>query len=409
MLGCDSDAGKEYSSKSAPAIKNLKGKYIRTVRGPISSDELGFTSMHEHTLFRSMPGVLESAKIYDAETLLKSAVLSAPEPVPENFFPEEGHPITLKNRGYLQHHYPHGEKVFELSEKLMADEIADFVSIGGQSILDCSVPYERGDPNIIKNISEKTGANIIMSTGVNSAYIVPKKYKKMNVSELVAFFEKEIYEGIDNTSIVAGNIKLLVDGKSLSGADELAADGTFMKALEAASSASANTGAPVMIHSYHLSEEEFTTLLVAAKGFGMPYGRLIFSHFDTMIRELRFEEILNDPKALSLNLELGRRAMDLGSTLSFDLLGADWSNGAGLAEHNDVYALAAISQYVKEGYADSLVIGTDTWNRLSTRRFGGHGMSHLLNYIVPTLLKFGVSEQDVAKITTLNPARLLAF
>jgi phosphotriesterase-related protein len=182
-----------------------------------------------------------------------------------------------------------------------------------------------------------------------------------------------------------------------------------MKALEAASSASANTGAPVMIHSYHLSEEEFTTLLVAAKGFGMPYGRLIFSHFDTMIRELRFEEILNDPKALSLNLELGRRAMDLGSTLSFDLLGADWSNGAGLAEHNDVYALAAISQYVKEGYADRLVIGTDTWNRLSTRRFGGHGMSHLLNYIVPTLLKFGVSEQDVAKITTLNPARLLAF
>lgn len=410
ISGCDDNSVSRRSDVTSN-IRNTEpqGKYIRTVRGPMSSGDLGFTSMHEHTLFRSMPGPLESLKIYDAETMIKAAVLADPDPVPDNFFPEEGHPITLKNRGYLQHYYAHGAGVFDLNEELMTSEISDFVGIGGESILDCSVPYERGNPDVVRRISEVTGANIIMSTGVNSASIVPKKYKKMSVPELVEFFESEILEGIDDTNVKAGNIKLLVDGKSLSGVDELSKGGSFMRSLEAASIVSANIGAPVMIHCYHLSEEEFSLLLSSAKSFGMPMERLIFSHFDTMIRELRFEKILNDPSALSLNLDFGRKAMDLGATLSFDLLGADWSNGIEAAEHNDSYALAAISQYVREGYGNRIVIGTDTWNKLSTRRFGGHGMSHLLNYIVPTLKRFGVSEKSIESITHLNPARLLTF
>lgn len=408
LLGC-SKGETNPSYKRISPVKNIKGKHVRTVRGPMLPGNLGFTSMHEHTLFRPTPGPLKSLKVYDAETIVNASVLMAPQPVPDNYFPEKTHPLTLKNRGYLQHHYPHAEKVFELNEELMTDEIKDFISIGGQSILDCSVPYERGDPSVVKRMSEQTGANIVMSTGINSAAIVPKRYKNMNVAEIISFFEKEIHHGIDGTGIQAGNIKLLVDSKSVSGEDELTSNGTFMLALEAASNVSANSGAPVMIHSYHLSQQEFSLVLTAAKMFGMPAERLIFSHFDTMIRELRYEKILNNPKSLSINLDLGRRAMDLGSTLSFDLLGADWGNGVGLAGHNDAYALAAIAQYVREGYGDRLVIGTDTWNRLSTRRFGGHGMGHLLNYITPTLLKFGVTQENLGEITHHNPARLLAF
>lgn len=383
---------------------------IHTVTGEITPEKLGFTSMHEHVLFRDTSSPESTKGVYDEETEKEGAILLAPEPVPGEFFPEENNPITLKNIGYLKYFYPAAENAFSLTEDLMSEEIKSFVSLGGRSILDCSVPYERADPIAVKRLSESTGANIIMSTGLNSSVMIPKKFKKMSSRELADFFEQELCVGIDNTAIVAGNIKLLVDGDRVVGASQLTENGSFLKGLEAASKASSNIGAPVVIHAYMLSTEEFQRFFSKAKHFGMPLNKVILSHFDTMIRELRIKSLVSSPESFSLDLDLGRIAMDNGVTLSFDLLGAQWSDYTlGLAPQYDLYSLSAISQYVKEGYEDHIVVGTDTFNRLSTRRYGGHGMSHLLNYVVPTLVNAGVPESSVKKLTETNPVRLLAY
>jgi hypothetical protein len=80
----------------------------------------------------------------------------------------------------------------------------------------------------------------------------------------------------------------------------------------------------------------------------------------------------------------------------------------GAAPDYDIYPLAAMYQYIQEGYADRIVIGTDLWTRISTRRYGGYGMIRLLNFVVPTLRKYGVSQEHIDQITVHNPARLLA-
>lgn len=412
LSGSGRKAKKDSQANNPTQPKSTNtGKAVRTVRGPMAPEELGFTSMHEHALFRPTPGPVEAVKTFGTDVLGMAADLIKPDPIPKSFFPQKNNPITIENRGYLYYHFANAEDAYGLDEGLMTGEIGEFAAIGGKSILDCSVPYERGNPEIVRRISEKTGVNIVMSTGVNLASMVPKRYRKMNVAQMIGFFEKELNEGIDHTDIQAGQIKLYVDGKKYIGRDELKPDGVFMTGLEAAANVAANTGAPVTIHVYDLDQEEYTFLLSQAKKYGMPMDRMIFAHSDTMVRkEMFLEKILKDPECLSLNLEPCRRALNQGVVLSFDLLGTCIADTrAGHTSMDDAFALASISQYLREGYADQIVLGTDTWIRLNTRRYGGHGMIHLINYAIPTLLKYGTSQKDIDRVTIDNPARLLAF
>ena len=413
VAGCES-VGQVVGATSyrvpAPA---LTGKVIHSVRGPISPLQLGITSMHEHVILGddSDPDEGDPLQIYDQETLQKMMHFAQPEDVPESFFPQgPDHPITLENRAYLEHYYHKAEGAFALDEPLMTAEIGDFKKQGGQSILDVSITNERGDPRTIRHMSEVTGVNIMMSTGINSHVLIPKKYKVMSEPELIAFFEKELNVGIRDTGILAANIKLLAEGPDTDLPPSR--DETLIRALKAAANVSRNTGAPVTVHCYALGDEEFDGLLKTASAAGMPKDRMTIAHFPTELRPMQYEALLNDPDKLKPNLDIGYRAMDDGFILSFDLFGAGeaWKDtGDGQVPNDDLIALAAIYQYAKRGYADRIVLGTDVWTRLGTRRFGGRGIAQLLNYVVPTLKKYGVSQADIDQIMIQNPARILAY
>lgn len=395
-------------SFAAPPAKSLdNGKRIQTVGGPMPPSDFGFTSMHEHILLKSIPRNREEAlEIWDEETL-SGSILLTPPPVPENFFPEPGHPITIENRGYLRDYYSHGEKMFELGEQLLLAELRDFAKVGGRSILDVTVPHERGNPETIREMSEQTGVNIVMSTGLNSTDILPKRYKNMDVPELIKFMEGDLSEGIDDTDVKAGQIKLLVDAPDIGG--EGAGGEYFRKGLEAAANISKNSGVSVTIHVYMFSDTDYRELLSTAKRFGAPPERVVLAHFQTSIREMRVEKLLKQPESFALMLDFGREVMDQGFTISFDTFGALWADTQlGAAADYDIYPLAAMYQYIQEGYADRIVIGTDLWTRISTRRYGGYGMIRLLNFVVPTLRKYGISQEHIDQITVHNPARLLA-
>lgn len=403
--GQDSQLGASTSRK-APA----GAKTVRTVRGPMEPGLLGLTDMHEHVLRDSVPNMAQALLMFDAKTIKEQAMLADPEPVPSRFFPEKGNPIVLRNRGYLRDHYANGEDQFLLDEELMTGELRDFAALGGRSILDCSITFERGSPLTIRRMSEQTGVNVVMSTGINSHVLLPKKFKAMDVKELAGFFEKEIFEGIDDTGVQCGNIKLLAESELFG--SKATEDQSLMRGLEAAAAVSRNTGAPVTVHAYLLGEEVMGEFLAKAAGFGMPEGRMIIAHFPTALQPMTYQELMNDPKGFAPNLDIGFRAMDEGFILSFDLFGAGdaWADTQeGIVPSYDPVSLAAVYQYVKAGYADRIVLGTDLWMRNSTRRHGGHGISHLLNYVVPMLMRNGVKKGDIDQMLIENPARLLAF
>lgn len=412
LAGCGDSSSAKLSADHTTALpaKKLDGKYVRTVAGPMSPEHLGITSMHEHVLLSPGPGPLEAVSMFDAETLVKAAMLHSPEEVPQRFFPEPDNPVTLESRHHLKHYYANAEGAFDLNEELMTAEIGDFAQLGGGAILDVSVPVGRGDPEAVRRMSEKTGLDIVMSTGIDSHVLLAKRYKNMDLAELVEFFETELHIGMGETSIPAGNIKLLAESEAYG--VKASEDVVFQRALEAAANVSANSGVPVTVHAYLLGDDEYRALLARASEVGMPQGRMVLAHFPTALRPMDYRSLLENPNKFAPNLDIGFEAMDKGFILSFDLFGAgdSWVDSReGFVAHYDPYSIAAIYQYTKAGYADRMVLGTDVWTRTATRRHGGGGIAQLLNFVVPTLREYGVSQPDIDQMLIGNPARILAY
>ncbi|QHA82026.1 hypothetical protein E3Z27_10165 [Pseudomonas mediterranea] len=412
LAGCESGrapvAGRNIFP--APVAAGDGGKNVRTVRGLMAADYLGITDMHEHVLRDHLPGVAESLVMFDAETLKEMVMLSDPGEVPASVFPEKENPITLQNRAYLTHYYANGQDQFLLDKEMMLGELKDFATLGGKSILDCSPTYERGNPLVVRQMSEETGVNIIMSTGINSHVLLPAKYKKMNVKELAGFFEKEIFVGIDDTDVHCGHIKLLAESAQFG--VKATEDLPLLRGLEAAASVSRNTGAPVTVHAYLLGTETLKEFLEMAMKFGMPTGRMILAHFSTALAPMDYKTLMHDPKSFMPDLDVGFWAMDRGFILSFDLFGSGtaWADTReGLVPSYDPLSLAAIYQYVKAGYGDRIVMGTDLWMRNSARKYGGAGIAQLLNHVVPLLLENGLTQKEIDQILIHTPARMLAF
>lgn len=63
---------------------------------------------------------------------------------------------------------------------------------------------------------------------------------------------------------------------------------------------------------------------------------------------------------------------------------------------------------LKAGYSGQIILGNDVFSKVQTRRFGGTGYRHLVEWVVPTLRDLGVSAYDIRQMTVENPARLLA-
>ncbi|WP_395670570.1 hypothetical protein [Phenylobacterium sp.] len=400
-------AGAAALSASTLASAAPARKFIQTVNGLIPPSELGVTSMHEHTLLRDGSEVGDPHEVYDAETLKQfMAGYGAPAPVPEAFFPQPpDHPITLENRHYLMSFYANSKDAFLLDEALMSGELGDFRKLGGRSVLDVSVANSRGDPRTQQRMSKATGVNIIMSTGINTPRLTWKKYKEMSLAQLTEFFEGELNVGIRDTKIRAGHIKLHCDRTG-------ATDAVLHRALDGAASVSRNTGVPVTIHVYSVGDATFNAVLDRAVKAGMPKDRMIIAHFPTALRPMDYKTLMTDPSKFVPNLDIGYRAMDRGFLLSFDLFGAGdaWiGRPGGTVPNYDIYSFAAIYQYCQRGYADRLVMATDTWTRMSTRKFGGGGISQLLNFVVPTLKQHGVSQAHIDQMMIHTPARMLAY
>ncbi|WP_169449506.1 phosphotriesterase [Oceanobacter kriegii] len=410
IAGCATAVNTSKSVAFPAPIAARNGKNIRTVRGLMAPEYLGVTDMHEHVLRDYLPSEEDAMVMFDDETLQEMAMLSDPGEVPQQFFPEPGNPITLRNRHYLTHFYASAPDQFLLDKNLMMGELKDFAALGGQSILDCSPTYERGNPLTIRQMSEETGVNVIMSTGINSHVLIPKKYKQMTVSGLADFFEHEIEVGIGDTGIQCGNIKLLAESSHFG--VKATEDIPLLNGLQAAAAISRNSGVPITLHAYLLKEEVFRAFFSKVDSFGVPEGRMIISHFPTLLRPMHYRDLMKNPKGFLPNLDLGYWAMDQGHVLSFDLFGSGhaWADtSAGLVPTYDPVSFSAIYQYVKAGYGDRIVLGADVWMRNSTRENGGAGMAHILNFVVPTLLENGLTQQEIDQIMIHTPARMLAF
>jgi phosphotriesterase-related protein len=358
---------------------------VMTVRGPISSDELGVTSMHEHILW--------DGRVYRQKY---EALLPGDPPVA----PDDQ--VALNNFGLLQHNFMMSWDACTMrDEEVMAAEASDFRASGGNAMLDMSAPGLRCDLPGIRRISEKSDVHIIATTGLYMEDCWPERFRSMTVEQYIDYMKGEITSGIEDTGIKPGHIKVAIE-KGFSEQEE--------RLLRAAARVVNETGYSMTVHLGVLLDREaglrIAELLLAE---GIDPGRAVICHIQGTFTPGELRTLVLDPESWRLRLDIAERLLDLGFVLSVDCFGHRWdTESLGFVDQTDWQRLAGLVALVRSGYSERLVVGTDTFLKIVIRRFGGEGYCRLTNFVIPALKRLEVSGVDIRRITVDNPARLLS-
>jgi len=361
---------------------------IRTVRGPIEPSELGFTSMHEHIL-------VDLAECY-RERFRK--VLPGNAAFPDG-------PFTLENRSMLRHAMLLSSENLQLDdEEVAAGEVADFKAAGGSAIVETGSPGIRKWEDVVafRRISERTDVHIVACTGLYAEDSWPERFRGLTEERYAEYLRSEIADGIGESGILPGQIKVAYEGPSES-ADAY---------LRAAAGVSRESGLSLQIHvgltlSNDLMRSSFLPLLY---GSGCTPERTLICHVENWLGPLQITDIVKDPQSVPRDLSLHREVLGRGFNLCFTLFGSEWdTEGLGVAHRPDWFYMAGMLPLIEEGFAGQIFVGHDVFTKSATRRGGGEGFTRIPRFIVPTLRRCGVSEDDVSRITIENPARLLAL
>ncbi|MBN1613790.1 MAG: phosphotriesterase-related protein, partial [Deltaproteobacteria bacterium] len=256
--------------------------------------------------------------------------------------------------------------------------------------IDLGLPSRNAD--ILKEISEKTGVNIICATGVYYEKNGAAGYYHFRsniplfdvVKEMEEVFVKEITEGIGKTGIKAGVIKVATGHGAISPYEETA--------LKAAAKAQKETGVPIISHT--------------------EAGTMGPEQADLLIAEGA------DPKQMMIghangngDIKYHTAILDKGVYLGFDRLGIEVPQ-----EMSDRWSMACIIGLIGIGFANRIMMSHDyimTWlgrplgDILSQVQPNWHAR-HVFKDLVPALKEAGVTDDKIKTILIDNPRRLFA-
>jgi phosphotriesterase-related protein len=167
---------------------------VNTVLGPLDTADLGFTLMHEHVL-------ITSAGLKDVY----------PDLVPRD------HAIAEGTR-----------------------RLKEVKAAGVSTIVDLTTMDLGRDITVIREVAELSGVNIICATG--TWLDIPRSFQNADPDDIARLYIREIDQGIENTGIRAGVIKVANDIGGVTPAGEVI--------LRAAARAQKATGVPIITHTW---------------------------------------------------------------------------------------------------------------------------------------------------------------
>ncbi|GIO14113.1 phosphotriesterase [Cohnella xylanilytica] len=243
------------------ASKSAEGGFIRTVRGDIPPEKLGFCHSHEH------------------------------------LFLAPGHPQTVNADLRIDDY------------ELTLRELREFRDAGGRAVVDAQ-PLGCGRMEAeLALVSAEADVHAVASTGFHKLAFYPPDHwiRRLGEEELTRLFVGELEEGMlagtdrlepeaaSRVDARAGLIKTAVDAERMADPDK--------RWFAAAAGASLATGAPIMCHTE--SPEQARWLFGFYRERGVPAEAIILCHLDRK---------LDDPKA---HLELAGE----GAYLEYDTIG----------------------------------------------------------------------------------------
>lgn len=325
-------------------------KMIRTVRGDIKPEDLGYCQCHEHLFI---------AKGISGEKV-PSLIL---------------------------------EDVDKTTE-----ELSLYFSKGGRAVVDAQ-PVGCG--RMAKELliaSEKSDVHIVASTGFHKMDFYSEDHfvYQLDEDQLASLFYDELIKGmyIDGVngpkipevrgSAKAGMIKCASDGRDIRSSEGNLP--VYRKLFSAAGKAAKAANAPVMTH-LELGKGAESQLAVLTSQ-GVAPNRIIMSHLDRVINE----EIKN------YQLEVAKS----GVYLQFDTIGR-------FKYHSDEDEVRLISLLCDKGFEDKILIGLDTTSERMKSYGGSLGLDYILETFRYTLRSYGIDDGLFHRFTVINPMQAICM
>ena len=297
--------------------------YVETVLGRIEADDLGIVHIHEHLYVDLSPVSGPTGKLDDVDGVI--------------------------------------------------EELKDFKSKGGRTIVEVTNIGMGRDTNILRKISEMSGVNVVFSTGFYIEKMYPNYVFELDEEGISEVMVKEIREGVGDLKSkpwVIGEVG--TSGKNFSENEK--------KVLRASVIAHEKTKAPIITHN---SEDEGLEQVEFLMECGMDLSKVILGHQDLVPDMGYYVKVLKT-----------------GVNIAFDTFGKTHY----LSEEKRVRNLVML---VKMGYLEQLFISSDITRNKYLRKNGGYGYTHIIEKIIPWLRREGLSEDEVETIMVENPKRFL--
>ncbi len=256
-------------------------------------------------------------------------------------------------------------------------EVEAFVTMNGRSLVECST---RDAGRMLAPLIEIAGwvpAHLISVTGRHNHFYAAEMPNALDRESLAKEFVTELTEGMDDTDVRAGMIKV---GTSLNEITEVE-----RTSLQAAADAHVQTGAPITTHTENGTMA--LELIEILELNGAKPDRVVIGHVDRV------------PMTFDQHIEIART----GAYLQFDQIGKS-------EEYTDQMRAERVVKLIEAGYGDQILLSLDYARRsLMVSYDGKPGLPYLSEWFMVLLLEAGMEAMDVRKLVIDNPARALTI
>jgi len=321
---------------------------VQTVLGPVDPEDLGVTLTHEHV-------------VCDASLCRSYRVGLA--------------------------RVPRGSYMCLDEINVMIEELRRFKADGGGSLVEVTCHGWGRDPIALRKISEKSGINIIATTGFYIEDCMPSFVSNKTVEQLADWIEREITVGTNArmsnevTDVCAGIIKTSVSRPTFSHNE--------LKGLKAVAKAHLKTGAPITSHNSGSIRFELEggnigkELLDILESEGVDPEAVIVGHTD------------ENPDLRNL-VQLAKR----GAWIQFDTIGKQHY----LLDETRADLVAKIKD---RSLLDHLLLSQDRNRKPMLRTYGGPGYSDIINRFTTLLRLRKMTDEDIETLLVENPKKAL--
>ena len=315
---------------------------VRTVLGEIAPSEMGVTLTHEHLLYGWGSAVQDLGPRYNREALI---------------------------------------------DHICNDLGAAVRDHGVKTVVDATAAEAGRNVDVMAEVARRLNVHLIASTGY---YVVATYWSMLDVEHLVENMVHDVEDGVGQSGVKCGVLKLATNTPSLTPPEE--------KAFRAAARAQQALKVPIVVHTGHGTWQ-------SKDPDGGPLGAL-----DLMLSEGA------DPSHIQISHcdfargDLGTltRLAERGCYLSFDNIGQRFY------PEIDETRLAMVSSLLGAGFQNRVHFSMDhisAFVEATPKMFAdlNRDFSYMHREFIPELLQAGLSDKDVQTFTMENPKTLFTF